>query len=107
MYRDLSAQLAAKEIELTEAREAIAKLDERVRELETQVREATIANRDAVLKGALDDNQSLRHERDELRAQVTKLENEMAAHRRERRTLASLSDDVASAVRTIRESFKK
>jgi chromosome segregation ATPase len=101
MYRDLSAQLAAKEIELTEARETIAKLEERVRELETHMGEVTggMANRDAVLKSALNDNEELRKERDDLRAAVSSLNESVAALKRQRYNARTLFDDLAEIVR--------
>jgi predicted nucleic acid-binding Zn-ribbon protein len=86
MYRDLSALLAMKEIELTEAREKLGELerllagkDERIAKLEKQI--ATMAESDNVDDvrrnlGVL--NNELTSENRELRRRVSWLESETA-----------------------------
>ena len=76
MYRDLSAQLAAKEDELAAANEEIAKLRLEVERARAEALDATDAmgNRDAVLKNSQDRNE-------ELTARVRELGEELQSAR--------------------------
>jgi chromosome segregation ATPase len=85
MYRDLSAQLAAKDEELAEANQELSRLRDELEQVRGELAEAThgMGNRDAVLKNALSQNADLTKPLKELQAKLQEGELQRAALRRE------------------------
>lgn len=108
MYRDLSAQLVAKEAELADAREQIAKLEAHVTALEAELAEirASGGNRDAVLKNAVLHNDELTREKRRLDAEVAELQHEVRTLRKGSRT-QPIDEALAGLANLLRTLIKK
>jgi chromosome segregation ATPase len=99
MYRDLSALLAAKELDLEVANAKVAELRARVEELERGHADASApTNRDAVLEGAVKRSEDLARENRHLAGQLF----ELRERRREQSSrVASLNEGGESIARAL------